>query len=176
MIRVPVLVLVLGQTNSSRFSFCISFSSSPHFLLLPHLCVFSGSLGGEADIPSMHITHNTQAHTMYTPPNIPHQSSAVTKSIYSAQVTVSSWPGVSAWPLPLSYPDKMWQKKKKNKQIREVECVLQSADPATVELRVSRNLQQQNHSLYELNMSVCAGCICHDAQAEQVQSLRGADW
>lgn len=65
--------------------------------------------------------------------------------------------------------------KKQNKQIREVECALQSTDPATVELHVSRNLQQHNHSLYELNMSVCAGCICHDAQAEQVQSLRGAD-
>lgn len=56
--------------------------------------MFSGSLGGEADIPSTHITQHTsthRAHTQCTPPNIPHQSSAVTKSIYSAQVTVSSW-------------------------------------------------------------------------------------
>lgn len=40
----------------------------------------------------MHITQHTPCtHNVPPLPNIPHQSSAVTKSIYSAQVTVSSW-------------------------------------------------------------------------------------
>lgn len=109
----------------------------------PPVCVFWFT--GWGGRHSKHAHNTTHKHTQCTPPSIPHQASAVTKSIYPAQVTVSSLCN-----LYFRYSNFLSFKKKK-KTWREKK--------GRAELCVSRNIHKQNHSLYELNMRECV-CVC----------------
>ena len=135
----------------------------------------------------MHITQHTSTHTMCPPPTF-HTNIQPWLSPFIQLRSLSH--------LGLEYlyhfsifsnfvpPGQNGMKEKQKSilllfsEIRKVEFVCYFGNLEGKKKRLCWVVCEQEHSLHELSRSVCSGasCICHDAQAEPVQSLRGADW